>query len=301
MTTRKMIKTRRVLCLLSLLLVLPLVPAAPAQQAPDAIKVNAHLVEVYATISDQKGHYIDGLGRDSFQVFDDGKPQEIANFETTSEDISCAILLDTTGSMAEALPRVKNSIVKLIDELGPQDSVAIYTFDERLVVRQDFTTDKDAAKRAVLRTRPAGQTALFDALSQVAQDVAKRPGKKTLIVFTDGDDNSSALNANAVVGRAKKAGIPLYAVAEGEAVRSRNLKKLLEDLSERTGGSTYQVSKAADIEKVFHMIAQDLQHLYMIAYQPPLTSGDGSWHKIDLSVRGLKDYRVRAKQGYFPD
>src|SRR5258708_36915876 len=106
--------------------------------------------------------------------------------------------------MSEALPRVKNSIVKLIDELGPQDSVAIYTFDERRDVRQEFTTNKDAAKRAILRTRAQGRTALFDALSEVAQDISKRPGKKVLVVFTDGDDNASALNANSAIARAKK-------------------------------------------------------------------------------------------------
>jgi Ca-activated chloride channel family protein len=286
---------------LFLLLILPDVFAAPTPQSSGAIKVEVHLVEVYATIYDQKGRYIDGLSRNSFQVFDDGMPEEIANFETSGQGLSCAILLDTTASMTEALPRVKNSIVKLIEELGPQDSVAIYTFDERLTVRQEFTTDKNAAKRAVLRTRAQGGTALFDALAQVAQDISKRPGKKTLIVFTDGDDNSSALNANAAVGRAKKVGIPLYAIAEGDAVKSPNLKKILEDLSQRTGGSAYQVNKSSDIDLVFHKIAQDLQHLYMISYQPPSAAENGRWHKIELSVKGLKDYRVRAKEGYFPD
>ena len=296
-----MIKRHAVVWPLFLLLILLMLPAAPAQQSPDAIKVDAHLVEVYATVYDRKGHYVDGLGRESFQVSDDGELEEIASFETTAQNLSCAILIDTTASMAKVLPRVKNSIVKLIDALGPQDSVAIYTFDERLVVRQNFTTDKDAAKRAVLRTHAQGQTALFDALSQVARDISKKQGKKTLIVFTDGDDNSSALGANAVVARAKKAGVPLYAVAEGEAARSANLRKLLEDLSKRTGGSTYQVNKSADMEGVFHKIAQDLQHLYMITYQPPFDSADVNWHKIDLVVKGLKDYHVRAKEGYFPD
>jgi len=296
-----MTKSYFVIWLFFLFLVLPVVFAAPVPQSSGTIKVEVRLVEVYATIYDQKGRYVDGLSRNSFQVFDDGMPEEIANFETSGQSLSCAILLDTTGSMAEALPRVKNSIVKLIDELGPQDSVAIYTFDERLTVRQEFTTDKDAAKRAILRTRAQGRTALFDALSQVAQDISKRPGKKTLIVFTDGDDNSSALNANAAVGRAKRVGIPLYAIAEGEAVKSQNLKKLLEDLSQRTGGSAYQVNKSSDIDQVFHKIAQDLQHLYMISYQPPSASADGKWHKINLSVKGLKDYRARAKEGYFPD
>jgi Ca-activated chloride channel homolog len=279
----------------------PTVLAAEGPQTSGAIKVEVHLIEVYATIYDQKGRYVDALSRDSFQVLDDGKPQEIESFETSAQSLSCAILLDTTGSMSEALPRVKNSIVKLIEELGAQDSVAIYTFDERLDVRQEFTTDKDAAKRAVLRTRAQGRTALFDALSEVAQEVSKRPGKKALVVFTDGDDNASALNANSAIARAKKVGVPLYAIAEGDAVKSQNLKKLLEDLGRRTGGSAYQINKPSDIDLVFHKIGEDLQHLYMISYQPPSTPADAKWHRIDLSVKGFKDYRIRAKEGYFPD
>jgi Ca-activated chloride channel homolog len=270
------------------------------EQIPGAIKVEVHLVEVYATVYDHKGGYVDGLARDSFQVFDDGKSERITNFETSGQSLSCGILLDTTGSMAEALPRVKNSIVKLIDALDPLDSVAIYTFDSRLTVRQEFTTEKQAAKRAILRTRAEGQTALFDALSQAAQEVAGRAGKKALIVFTDGDDNASVLNATAAITRAKKLGIPLYAIAEGEATRSHNLRKILDELSERTGGTAYQVKKAGEIEEVFQKIAEDLKHLYMIAYQPPANTGDSKWHKIDVAVRGVKDYRIRAREGYFP-
>jgi Ca-activated chloride channel homolog len=270
------------------------------QQIPGAIKVEVHLVEVYATVHDHKGGYVDGLARDNFQVFDDGKSEQITNFETSGQSLSCGILLDTTGSMAEALPRVKNSIVKLIDALDAQDSVAIYTFDSQLTVRQEFTSDKQAAKRAILRTRAEGQTALFDALSQAAQEVAGRPGKKVLLVFTDGDDNASALNATAAITRAKRLGIPLYAIAEGEATRSHELRKILDELSERTGGAAYQVKKPAEIEEVFQKISEDLKHLYMIAYQPPANAGDSKWHKIEVAVRGVKDYRIRAREGYFP-
>jgi len=265
------------------------------------IKVNVHLIEVYATIFDHSGRYVDGLNRENFEVYEDGKPQHIASFETNTQGISCAILLDTTGSMAQALPRVKNSIVRFIDQLDDNDAVGIYTFDRNLVVRQEFTTDKDAAKRAVLRTRAEGETALFDALAEVSQEVAGRPGKKAIVVFTDGDDNASALSANAAINRAKKSGIPLYAIAEGEATHSANLKKVLEDLSQRTGGTTYQAKKPEDIETVFQDIAGDLRHLYMLSYQPAAASTDGKWRKIDLEVKGLKDYRMRAKQGYFPN
>jgi VWFA-related protein len=277
------------------------VAAACAQDDAGVFKVNVRLVEVYATVLDHKGHYVDGLGRDSFKVLEDGRPQSIHTFEANSDGISCAILLDTTASMAAALPRVKNSVVKLIDELADQDSVAIFTFDQRLIVRQDFTTDKDAAKRAVLRTRAEGETALFDALSESAEEVSKRAGKKALIVFTDGDDNSSVLNANSAVTRAKKLGIPLYSVAEGEAMRSPKLKKLLEDLSENTGGMSYHINKLDDIGTAFREIADVLQHLYMISYKPTSNPADAKWRKISLEVKGSQDYKIRAKEGYFPN
>jgi Ca-activated chloride channel family protein len=270
------------------------------QQQP-VIRVKVPLVEVYASVYDRGGQYVEGLVRDNFRVFEDGKPQQITNFEADSGKLSCAILLDTTGSMNEALPHVKNSIVKLIDILGPEDAVALFTFDRRLVVRQEFTTDKAAAKRAVLRTRAEGQTALFDALSEVVQEISERPGKKALVVFSDGDDNASVLNANSAVTRAKRAGIPLYAIAEGEATRSRELRKLLDDISKRTGGASYQAKRPSDIEEVFQKIAIDLRHLYMLAYRPESVAEAGGWRKIEVVLAGQKDFRIRSKEGYSPE
>jgi Ca-activated chloride channel homolog len=271
-----------------------------AQDSLATIKVNVRLVEVYATVLDHKGKYVDGLGRDDFQILEDGKPQRISIFESNAGALSCAILLDTTGSMREALPRVKNSVTKLIGELAPQDSVAIFTFDDHLTVRQDFTTDRDAAKRAVLRTRAAGNTALFDAISDAAEELAKRPGKKALIVFTDGDDNSSLLTASGAIAQAKKVGIPLYAIAEGEATHSSELTKVLNELSENTGGMSYRVKKPDDIEEIFQTVANNLRHLYLMSYKPSAEGTDGKWRKIDILVSGVENYHLRAKQGYFP-
>jgi len=264
------------------------------------IKVNVRLVEVYATVLDHKGKFVDGLKSEDFRILEDGQLQKISIFENNADALSCAILLDTTGSMREALPRVKNSVVKLIDELGPQDSVAIFTFDDHLTVRQDFTTDKDAAKRAVLRTRAEGSTALFDAISEASDELAKRRGKKAFIVFTDGDDNSSLLTASGAVAHAKKVGIPLYAIAEGEATKSSQLGTVLNELSENTGGVAYRVRKADDIEEIFQTIASNLHHLYLISYKPQGDGSDGKWRKIDILVSGVENYRLRAKQGYFP-
>lgn len=292
--------TKPPILLCALLLLPALLASGMAQDSLGTIKVNVRLVEVYATVLDHKGKFVDGLQSENFQILENGRPQRISIFESNTDALSCAILLDTTGSMREALPRVKNSVVKLMDTLDPQDSVAIFTFDDHLTVRQDFTTDKDAAKRAVLRTRAQGSTALFDAISEASEELAKRRGKKALIVFTDGDDNSSLLTAGAAIAQARKVGIPLYAIAEGEATHSSELGKVLNELSENTGGVAYRVKKADEIEEIFQTIASNLRHLYLLSYKPLGDSSDGRWRKIDIQISGVQDYRLRAKQGYFP-
>jgi VWFA-related protein len=274
---------------------------AQDQNSVATIKVKVRLVEVYVTVFDHKGAYVDGLKAENFQVLEDGQPRRIVAFETGENELSCAILLDTTASMREALPRVKNSVLKLIDELGPRDSVAIYTFDQRLTLRQDFTTDKEAAKRAVLRARAGGSTALFDAICEVAGELSRRHGKKAFVIFSDGDDNSSLLTANAVVSRANKLGIPLFTMAEGEATQSASLAKLLTELGESTGGASYRVDRADEIDQVFEKIAGGLRHLYLLSYTPPPGPPEGKWRKIEVTVSGVNDYRLRAKQGYYPE
>ncbi len=98
----------------------------------DAVfRVESRLVEVYATIRDRGGRYVDNLAADQFDVRDNGVAQSLVAFESNSLRLSCAILLDTTGSMAEALPTVKNSVIKLMDALRDEDAVAVYAFRQR--------------------------------------------------------------------------------------------------------------------------------------------------------------------------
>jgi Ca-activated chloride channel homolog len=271
-----------------------------AQEGAAVFRSDVRLVEVYATVFDHHGHYLDGLPGSSFELLDEGVKQPIVTFESNLSNLSCAILLDTTGSMFRALPGVKNAVLRLIDQFRDQDSLAIYSFDTSLDVLQDFTSDKSALKTAVLRTRAAGETALFDAISQAAMAVGKRSGKKSMIVFTDGDDNASVLNANSALGRVKKLGIPIYSIAEGEAVTSVALSRGLKEISQVTGGVAYTVKKPKDVESVFQDISEDLQHGYMLTYKPPPAKGFG-WRKIQLLVNGQKDYRLRAREGYLPE
>lgn len=281
---------------IAVLALLPLVGA----QTTTRFRIEARVVEVYATVLDHHGHYRDDLPVNAFHVFEDGAPQTVKYFETTSRPFHCAILLDTTGSMANALPTLKNGVVAFIDQFGPEDSIALYSFAEDLLVEQEFTHDKAAAKRATLRLRAAGRTALFDAVAQVSREISEVPGKKAMVVFTDGDDNTSVLTATAAIDRARKNGVPLFTIAEGEAVRSPKLRRILTEMSASSGGAAFEAKSPKDMLEIFEHISADMRHVYLLGYQPHALPTDTKWRKIDVSVDGVADARIRAKQGYFP-
>ncbi len=274
--------------------------AAPQQEIPQVtIRADVGLVEVYAAVFDGKGHYVTGLTQEQFEVRDNERPQPLVLFETTDAGLSLGILLDTTGSMQGALPIVKNATLRLIDQLRPNDSVAVYGFSTTLHVLQGFTSDKDAAKRAVLNIRSGGQTALFDAVSRALSDLTPRKGKKALVAFTDGQDNASYLEPDAASTRARKVGVPLYTVAQGEALENLQLVGILHNLSLRTGGISFTARNAGRMDEIFSRISEDLQHCYLLAYVAPPAEND-TWRSIQVSVKGVKNAKIRAKQGYFP-
>jgi Ca-activated chloride channel family protein len=269
--------------------------------APDEVifRASTSLVEVYTTVTDSRGRYVDDLSATQFSVLEQGKPKDIQAFETRASAVSVALLLDTTGSMSAALPALKNAALKLIGELRAEDSVAVYSFDKSVSELQAFTTDKAAAKRAVLGTRPLGETALYDALARVSRDLSGRAGKKVIVLFTDGDDNSSTLTTNIAIQRAKAVGVPVFTIAQGEALGHPEYLKQLAEVSKATGGVSFVIREPNEIAAVFEKVSEDLMHGYMLTFQAPAVQ-DHAWRAIEVVLPGLKGHKVRAREGYYP-
>ncbi len=273
-------------------------PSDALTDAPVALFTSVvQLVEVHVTVEDGRRGFVRGLTKDRFEVFDTGIPQEISVFEPDESGFSCALLLDTTGSMKRELPTLKRAILEFIDELRPNDSVAVYAFSTQLVEQQPFTTDKDEAKRAVLKTRAEGTTALFDSVYRVIEDLSDVEGKKGLLVFTDGDDNSSVLNARATIRKAKEIGVPIFAAAQGQALEDKALLGQINELCESTGGLAFEVRASKKARLVFAEISRSLKHAYLLGFQPK-PSMKREWRTIGINVTGLKRPKVRAKSGY---
>lgn len=274
--------------------------AGPRPPAEALFRASGRIVEVYATVTDSHGRYVDDLKAGQFTILEGGQPKPVFAFENHTSSVSVALLFDATGSMGTALPSLKSAALQLLDELRPDDSVAVYSFNDRVAELQSYTTDKVAAKRAVLRTHAAGITALYDALLRVNHDLAGRAGKKVIIVFTDGDDNASMLTSDAAILRAKGRGIPIYTIAEGDALAHQQLIGQLANISRATGGTSFPIRKLSDIGAVFQKVSEDLMHGYLLAFQPS-EGDDHGWRKIEVVLANGKGRQVRAREGYFPD
>jgi Ca-activated chloride channel family protein len=279
---------------------LPLLASAEIGGAEVVFHANGRVVEAYATVTDSRGKYVDDLTQDQFALLDGQKAQSLVGFESHAQPVSVALLLDTTGSMSLALPALKNAALKLIGELRPVDSVAVYSFNKSVTELQPFTTDMDSAKRAVLSTQALGETALYDALARVSRDLSGRAGKKVIVVFTDGADNSSTLTTDTAILRAKATGVPLFTIAEGEAMENRTYLAQLADLAKATGGESFAIKDSTEIGAVFEKVSEDLAHGYLLEFEPP-SSDDRAWHPITIQVRVRGDKVVRSREGYYPE
>ncbi len=281
-------------------LTLLLAGVVAAQEGEVTFRADTRLVEAYATVFDKHGNPLPNLTGDRFRLLDAGQPEKIVAFEGADEPLSCALLLDVTGSMQKFLPTLRLSVMHFVDEMRDSESLAVYTFTTMLKVNQPFTTDRKLVKQAIMRTSAGGGTALFDSVSKVAHDLEQRKGKKALVVFTDGDDNSSTLSATAASRQARRSGVPLYVVAQGEALHQPALLKALEGLASDTGGITFRLSRPEKVGEVFAEISRNLQHTYLLAWKPPEHAG-ASWRPIKVTIAGAEDAQIRVRQGYWPD
>lgn len=275
-------------------------PGVAQQEAledePSSFSVDVSLVEVPAAVFDGS-RPLQRLRREQFRVIEGRSQHEIVAFEAAEERLQCALLLDATGSMKEHLPALKEAALNFIGQMQTQDEVAIYTFGAGFRREQAFTADHRAATRALLNLRAAGETALFDAIARAVRDLERRKGKKALVVFTDGQDNRSALNAGSASRRARLAGIPLYAIAQGEAASDKVLQNILEQIARDTGGIFFRISKPKELAGVFAEITRNLSSTYMLAFKAPEDAQPG-WRPIRVEVDAGKAVRIRARQGY---
>jgi Ca-activated chloride channel family protein len=295
-------------------------PQQPQQQQP-VFRTGTETVAVYATVVDQYGELVKHLGRDEFQVYDDGKPQELTVFEAGLQPITAILMLDTSESMTLSLDLAKDAAEQFVIRMLPGDQVRVGSFSDAITISPKFTSDRDALLKDIRNRLHIGNpTRLWDAVDETMTDLAPLGGRRILVLFTDGDDTYSQKSAANVFDRAKSDELMVYVVQFRSTMLARNSEiaslkmpslkqalnydprrnpppgEALRHISTETGGSIFLLSQNDDVGTTFTRLAEELHFQYVLGFTPQKL--DNKIHTIEVRVRNQTTYLVRTRQSY---
>lgn len=265
-----------------------------------------------------KKELVSGLSQSDFQVFEDGVPQEITSFTTdkTNPPVFVGVLMDTSPSAAGKLTFSKEAAANFLYTVVTlrKDKAAFMTFDNEVTLRQDFTDKLDLLQTAVDKVKkPGSQTALYDAVWQFADEKLRNvPGRRVMVIITDGDDTFSRADLNDAVDIAQRTETTIFGIStkagflgtvpgvEAGTVKDRG-DKYLTDLCERTGGEAFFTGDMLALERAFKKISDELKSQYILTYRPANQAYDGRERKIEVRFRDKEKtdkYKIRTKSSY---
>jgi len=260
----------------------------------DTLKVDVDLINVFVTVRDAEGNFVEGLNRADFRVYDDDQPRDIQVFEKQDEvESSVGLLMDSSGSMVDILPFMKTGIGDFTRALPSSDDYFVVSFGTSVKLIHTSSQAQKHLEDSLQALRAYGTSAMYDALVFSIEKVAEsdRP-RKAVIMFTDGNDNGSKSGYGQVIQQAQQSGSLLYFVAIGSRLLIDT--RTLESLSEVTGGRTFYVAKGQPVSPVLDQIRTELAQQYYLAYYAPRRPG---FHRIRVEIPD-HDVRVRTRTGY---
>jgi Ca-activated chloride channel homolog len=200
--------------------------------------------------------------------------------------------------MGAAIEELKRAVKQFVSKLKPSDQVTLIAFNEEPFVLVQRESDRGKLIEAIDRLTVWGGTTLYDVIIRSLEMLSRQPGRRSLIVFSDGEDQSSQASF-AVVDRAlRSSDATLFMVALGRGRQVADLRETVQALSEPTGGRGLFADTPADLDEAFAELLNELTHQYLIGYESTNARKDGSWRKLEVDLPGTS-YRVRARQGYF--
>ena len=258
--------------------------------------VDVEVVQITATVTGGRGRFIRGLKASDFRVYEDGVPQAITAFAAENIPLELVVAVDVSGSMTKAMPTVKEAVRKFLTKLRPQDVVTVLGFNDNVFIIARPAVTLENRLKTLDRLRPWGGTSLYDAMLKSLAQLGPQAGRRVIVAFTDGEDLNSRVPLETAERGLESNDAMLYAIGLGRAPGMESLRKVLERLSEKTGGQAY-FEELDKLDEVFDNVLADLANQYLFGFVPRDATHDGRWRELRVEVPG-HDYKVRARKGY---
>jgi VWFA-related protein len=309
------------------------IPGLRAQDERPTFKVKVDVVVLSFTVTDSKGRYVNGLKVTDFRVLEDGIAQKISTFAegnkpplqiledgTTRQLVTAQadpekggiatdafvgtnvfVLFDTSNYMYRGFVYASDAIADFVRGLDRADSVAVYTFSRNLTRAASITRDRAEALDGLRKAVAGDEAALYNGLLLTLRDAAKVPGRKVVIVFSNGPDTASMVAPDDVRAVAEDEGIPIYVISTNDLNKDPISSNVFRRIASRTGGKSFFAKTWQRQVEAFESIREDLGNSYTVTYKPAPNPNEG-FRKITVEVKSDpgKKLRIAARPGYRP-
>ncbi len=298
-------------------------PSAPQEvDENDVIRVDTQLVTISASVVDRSTNRgLVGLTQSDFKLYEDGTPQQIANFESNAAPFNLVLLIDLSGSTKEIVNLIRGAALRFVAAARPADRIAVVTFATTPVVVSGLTADRNLLRRRIdAIEQPHGSTKLYDALDFTMNEVlknAKDSRRNAIVLMSDGLDSSlpnvkgagSTLSYKELLHNAQEFDGVIYSLwlnTEYESLSTEDVQPetfdlahdRVKELAEVGGGVFYEVEKLDDLAGAYERVVADLGTVYSFAYRPTNKTRDGGWRSVRLTV-ARPNAVARGKRGYY--
>jgi len=294
--------------------------ACPAALAQKPIHVDVNLVNVAFTARDASGALVPNLTKDDVELLEDAVPQKIQFFaKSTDLPLTLALIMDVSGSQEHFEKKHRRDLQVFLEEvLGPKDRAFMVCFGNHLRLVSDYTNspqimldnfqDFDKGKKHFAEIGPKEDrdlgTAFYDSIYySVTEKLSEGNGRKAILMFSDGEDNSSSHNMMQAIEAAQAENVIIYSIRYTESkhgelnARNRYGISVMDRIAKETGGAHIDAQKT-DPHDYFRQIAEELRTSYELAYYPANRTKDDTFRKIVIKPK-QDNVRIRAKTGYF--
>ena len=294
----------------------------PAPADTPVFRVDLDVTHVTLSVRDEEGRLVTNLTRDDFVVIEDGKLQQVVVFGnalagTTVEEglasgkgrghdllaLDLGLLLDTSESMLKELRLSKHAAVRFLDTIPRARELFTIFFDEEIRLSRYDSENQQGLFERIHELKGGGNTALYDAIATYISRVQGAPGRKTLVLFSDGEDSRSTLAFSEFVDVVRSSAVTIYPIAfsggfSPGSSRALRAKVFLQQIAEMTGGQVFSPHSTRELASIFQKILDELAAQYVLGYVSSNQTPDGKFRKLKVAVRrpGLK---VRHRPGYY--
>ncbi len=269
------------------------------------LKVNANMVVLSATVLDRHNALVSGLGKDDFQIYENGTLQQIKQFSHEDIPVTVGILVDNSSSMGPKRADVIGAAMAFARSSNSRDQMFVVNFNDRvsfgLPAGTVFTDERDQLEQALLGIGAIGQTSLYDGVSVGLERLKLGSSdKKVLILISDGGDNASKHSLAQVLGMARQSTAIIYTIGIFDEQDDDRNPGVLKSLAKETGGAAFFPDSSSGISAICEQIARDIRNQYTLTYVPTITSQDGKYRTIAVKAKARDRGRltVRTRPGY---